>query len=81
MFIMQSYNQISTFVYDTKDFNFSVKLHEETEVPFDNILQRKWKEAEEAKIIRYTLNIRDSKILKGKYKFLAQVCLFIYVEN
>ncbi|XP_012054368.1 PREDICTED: GDP-D-glucose phosphorylase 1 [Atta cephalotes] len=61
------------FVYDIKDFNFIVKSCEENESSFDNILRQTWKQAEQNKIFRYILNIKDSKILKGKYKFLAQL--------
>nr|XP_012217504.1 PREDICTED: GDP-D-glucose phosphorylase 1-like isoform X4 [Linepithema humile] len=35
--------------------------------------QKTWKQAEEIKAFRYILNIRSSKILKGKYRFLAQL--------
>lgn len=74
---MLSCNQVSTFTYNTKDFNFAVKSCEEIEVPFDNILQEKWKQAEEIKLFRYSLNIRSSKMLKGRYRFLAQVRLLV----
>lgn len=78
--IMQySYKQITTFVYGTKDFNFVVKSCEENESSFDSVLQHMWKQAEESKAFRYILNIRDSKTLKGKYRFLAQVYSFIYI--
>ncbi|KAG5336366.1 GDPP1 phosphorylase, partial [Acromyrmex charruanus] len=70
---MFSNKQITTFVYDIKDFNFIVKSCEENESSFDNILRQTWKQAEQIKIFRYILNIKDSKILKGKYKFLAQL--------
>ncbi|KYQ47165.1 UPF0580 protein C15orf58 like protein [Trachymyrmex zeteki] len=70
---MFSNKQITTFVYDTKDFNFIVKSYEENESSFDSILQQTWKQAEEIKTFRYILNIKDSKILKGKYKVLAQL--------
>lgn len=74
---MFSNKQITTFVYDTKDFNFIVKSYEENESSFDSILQQTWKQAEEIKTFRYILNIKDSKILKGKYKVLAQVPLLL----
>ncbi|KYN04430.1 UPF0580 protein C15orf58 [Cyphomyrmex costatus] len=70
---MFSNKQITTFVYDTKDFNFIVKSCEENESSFDNILRRTWKQAEEIKAFRYILNIKDQKILKGKYRFLVQL--------
>ena len=69
------------FVYDIKDFNFIVKSCEENESSFDNILRQTWKQAEQNKIFRYILNIKDSKILKGKYKFLAQVYLLLCKKN
>ncbi|KOC60459.1 GDP-D-glucose phosphorylase 1 [Habropoda laboriosa] len=40
---------------------------------FDSILTKRWKEAQENRLFRYVLNIQDSKILDGKYKFLAQL--------
>ncbi|XP_014484067.1 PREDICTED: GDP-D-glucose phosphorylase 1 [Dinoponera quadriceps] len=67
-----SCNRTPTFTYDTKDLNFVVKSCEKTEAPFDDILRRKWQQAEEAKLFRYALNIKDCKILNGRYKFLAQ---------
>lgn len=70
---MLSHKQMFTFLYNQKDFNFVVKSCEEYESSFDNILWQKWKQAEVAKVFRYTLNIRNSKTLLGKYKFLAQV--------
>lgn len=70
---MLSHRQIPTFFYDAKDFNIIIKLDKEQESQFDNILQQTWKQAEEAKTFRYILNIRSSKSLKGKYRFLAQV--------
>lgn len=76
--IMQySYKQITTFVYNTKDFNFVVKSSEENESSFDSVLRHMWKQAEEIKAFQYILNIRDSKILKGKYRLLAQVLIYI----
>ncbi|KAL6444083.1 hypothetical protein ACFW04_001792 [Cataglyphis niger] len=70
---MLSHKQIPTFFYDAKDFNIAVKLYKEQESLFDNVLQQTWKQAEEMKAFRYILNIRSSKSLKGKYKFLAQL--------
>lgn len=70
---MSSHKHITTFIYDTKDFNFIVNLCEENESPFDEILRRTWKQAEEIKAFRYILNIRESKTLEGKYRFLVQV--------
>lgn len=67
------HKQITTFVYDTKDFNFVVNSREENESSFDNVLRHTWKQAEEIKVFRYILNIRESKTLKGKYRFLVQV--------
>lgn len=73
---MVSHKQV-IFSYNTKDFNFAVKSCEDDEAPFDNVLQKMWKQAEEIKAFQYILNIRSSKILKGKYRFLAQVHLTI----
>ncbi|XP_011859755.1 PREDICTED: GDP-D-glucose phosphorylase 1 [Vollenhovia emeryi] len=70
---MFSYKQITTFAYDTKDFNFLVNSCEENESLFDNTLRHMWKQAEEIKAFRYILNIRESKTLKGKYRFLVQL--------
>ncbi|XP_071574813.1 GDP-D-glucose phosphorylase 1 isoform X1 [Temnothorax nylanderi] len=70
---MFSCKQITTFVYDTKDFNFIINSCEENESSFDNVLKHMWKQAEEIKAFRYILNIRESKTLKGKYRFLIQL--------
>ncbi|XP_029160066.1 GDP-D-glucose phosphorylase 1 [Nylanderia fulva] len=70
---MLSHKQIPIFSYESKDFNFVVKLYEEKESLFDNILQQTWKQAEKAKAFRYTLNIRSNKSLKGRYRFLVQL--------
>lgn len=70
---MPPHKQIPTFSYDAKDFNITVKLYEEQQSQFDNILQQTWRQAEEVKAFRYILNIRSSKSLKGKYRFLVQV--------
>lgn len=70
---MLTHRQIPTFSYDAKDFNITIKLCKEQRSQFDNILQQTWKQAEEAKAFRYVLNIRSSKSLKGKYRFLVQV--------
>lgn len=74
---MLSCNQDLTFFYDAKDFNFIVNF-EENGSPLDNRLQQKWKYAEKVKAFRYVLNIRSSKILKGRYKFLVQVYSLMY---
>lgn len=65
--------RVPTFSYDARDFKFAVKSWDETESPLDDLLQRTWRQAEEAKVFRYTLNIRSSKTLRGRYKFLAQL--------
>ncbi|RLU16578.1 hypothetical protein DMN91_010646 [Ooceraea biroi] len=65
--------QIPMFSYDEGDFNFTVKPYDETESSLDRILRRTWQRAEEAKLFRYTLNIRSCKTLRGKYRFLAQL--------
>lgn len=79
---MPSYRKIPTFSYNAKDFNITVKLYEEQQSQFDNILQQTWKQAEEAKAFRYILNIRNSKSLKGKCRFLVQVySTYMYKKN
>jgi GDP-D-glucose phosphorylase len=40
---------------------------------FDIMLQSQWNRAVEKGYFRYRLNIKHSKILPGKYSFLAQV--------
>ncbi|XP_043276983.1 GDP-D-glucose phosphorylase 1 [Venturia canescens] len=52
-------------------FHYTVKNHENPS-EFDNILGEKWEEAEEHGVFRYKLRIK-SKILPGRYKFLAQL--------
>jgi len=78
---MFSNRQIITFVYDTKDFNFVVNSSKKNESLFDSVLQQTWKQAEKIKVFRYILNIKDSKILKGKYRFLVQVYLLMCKKN
>lgn len=65
--------QIPVLFYNTNDFNFVVTSCPDNESPFDNALRKRWKQAEDAKIFRYILNIKSSKTLKGKYKFFVQV--------
>ncbi|XP_078053756.1 GDP-D-glucose phosphorylase 1 isoform X2 [Augochlora pura] len=43
------------------------------DVNFDSILKKKWEEAETKGMFRYILNIKNSKLLSGKYSFLAQL--------
>ncbi|XP_033339356.2 GDP-D-glucose phosphorylase 1 isoform X2 [Megalopta genalis] len=50
---------------------FTMQINKE--VNFDFILKKKWKEAETKGIFRYILNIKNSKLLSGKYAFLAQL--------
>jgi len=78
---MFSNRQIITFVYDTKDFNFVVNSSKKNESLFDSVLQQTWKQAEKIKVFRYILNIKNSKILKGKYRFLVQVYLLMCKKN
>ncbi|XP_076664742.1 GDP-D-glucose phosphorylase 1 isoform X2 [Andrena cerasifolii] len=40
---------------------------------FDDVIKEKWEAAQIKGVFRYTLNIQDSKILDGKYQFLAQL--------
>lgn len=77
---MFPHKQIPTFSYDAKDFNLAVKLYKEKESLFDNILQQTWNQAEEIKAFRYTLNIRSTKSLKGRYRFLVQVGTGTHIE-
>ncbi|XP_031838149.1 GDP-D-glucose phosphorylase 1 [Nomia melanderi] len=48
-------------------------IKEKKELNFDSILKEKWEEAQNKGIFRYVLNIKSSKILSGKYQFLAQL--------
>jgi hypothetical protein len=47
---------------------------------FDIRLQSEWNCAEEKGSFRYRLNIKHSKILPGKYSFLAQVKSSTHIE-
>ncbi|XP_020299928.1 GDP-D-glucose phosphorylase 1 isoform X2 [Pseudomyrmex gracilis] len=69
---MISQNEIPTFRYNTENFHFIVKSNVENDSAFDSILQRAWKQAEKVGAFRYNLNIRSSKTLRGRYRFLAQ---------
>ncbi|XP_076299410.1 GDP-D-glucose phosphorylase 1 [Lasioglossum baleicum] len=43
------------------------------EFDFDSVLKEKWKEAQNKGTFRYILNIENTKLLSGKYQFLAQL--------
>ncbi|CAK9798986.1 hypothetical protein ANTPLA_LOCUS1856 [Anthophora plagiata] len=45
---------------------------EDKKSSFDSTLTKAWEEAQENGLFRYVLNIQDTKILDGRYKFLAQ---------
>lgn len=55
------------------NYNFTQNDTKDRKSNFDAILEKKWMETQKNKIFRYILNIKESKILKGKYHFLIQV--------
>ncbi|CAK9832969.1 GDP-D-glucose phosphorylase 1 [Anthophora retusa] len=46
---------------------------EDKKSSFDSTLTKAWEEAQKNGLFRYVLNIQDTKILDGKYKFLVQL--------
>lgn len=61
--------------YCENDFIFETHRNsvENRNSEFDIRLQSQWNSAVEQGYFRYRLNIKHSKILPGKYSFLAQV--------
>lgn len=56
-----------------ENYNFVQDMKIGEKVTFDIMIRERWEEAKKKGIFRYMLNIQDSKILDGKYQFLAQV--------
>ncbi|XP_049840090.1 GDP-D-glucose phosphorylase 1 [Schistocerca gregaria] len=57
------------FIYETSRSDSSVQSGS----VFDSALQNTWKAALERGVFRYVLNIQHSKILEGKFSFVAQL--------
>ncbi|CAL7948722.1 unnamed protein product [Xylocopa violacea] len=55
------------------NYDFIQNINKDEESNFDAMLRDKWMEAQKNGVFRYILNIQDSKILNGKYQFLAQL--------
>ncbi|XP_076653350.1 GDP-D-glucose phosphorylase 1 [Halictus rubicundus] len=70
-----SYNFNNTpILYDIETKNSGTQSAQQNkEFNFDSILKEKWKEAQNKGTFRYILNIKNSKLLSGKYQFLAQL--------
>ncbi|XP_076632234.1 GDP-D-glucose phosphorylase 1 isoform X2 [Colletes latitarsis] len=53
--------------------SFIKSIKDSKESNFDHVLKEKWREAQTKGIFRYILNIQDSKVLDGKFQFIAQL--------
>ncbi|XP_076243071.1 GDP-D-glucose phosphorylase 1 isoform X1 [Calliopsis andreniformis] len=54
--------------------NYSFEQNKKCEESnFDSVLKEKWNEAQKKGVFRYILNIRNSKVLDGKYQFFVQL--------
>ncbi|XP_034946632.1 GDP-D-glucose phosphorylase 1 [Chelonus insularis] len=72
---METVKKFDIFQYDSKDFNFIVQQNHQdaNDSKFDRILKEKYEEGMKNNIFRYKLNISESKILDGQYRFFAQL--------
>lgn len=64
---------------ETSD-NFVQNIKKCKESNFDRVLKEKWEEAQTKGVFRYKLNIQGTKVLDGKYQFIAQV-IFQYLRK
>lgn len=63
-----------TFPYSASDFNFEVRENSPKST-LDTLLHENFEKAQENKVCRYTLNIKNWKVLPGKYGLLTQLNL------
>lgn len=69
----------TTFNYTRKDLTFDTKWNDDENSNFDSVLKVKWINIHKNEnLFKYKLKIDHSKILIGKYKLLAQVCLLVH---
>lgn len=65
--------------FDDKDLIWNVNIYKEKQVSrFDNLLQSQWEIAAEAGVCRYRLTNLQTKILPGKFGFVAQVLFQVF---
>lgn len=69
----QSSNNIQVNIFSETNYNPVQHVKREEDSNFDSVLKNKWEEAQKNRIFRYVLDIRDSKILDGRYQFIVQV--------
>jgi GDP-D-glucose phosphorylase len=62
-------------IYCEDDFIYEIRRNstEKTDSKFDIRLQSEWNSGMEKGYFRYRLNVKHTRILPGKYSFLAQV--------
>ncbi|XP_076632235.1 GDP-D-glucose phosphorylase 1 isoform X3 [Colletes latitarsis] len=66
-------NTLSLLSMIGKNDSFIKSIKDSKESNFDHVLKEKWREAQTKGIFRYILNIQDSKVLDGKFQFIAQL--------
>ncbi|XP_067140606.1 GDP-D-glucose phosphorylase 1 [Centruroides vittatus] len=69
------------FRYSDDDFYFEVDSSRKIDSKFDKMLKQKWEDAMDKGYFRYKLNFLESKILEGKYGFVAQLNVKRAVER
>ncbi|XP_015121873.1 GDP-D-glucose phosphorylase 1 [Diachasma alloeum] len=61
------------FNYTEQNFHPIVRKDDDQTSKFDELIVKKWTEAEENNVLRYKLNINNCKRVDGNYGFLAQL--------
>lgn len=64
------------FIYSEDNFNLMSFWSDKTQSNFEQILQDTWEAKLKKNVFRYKLNITQSKVLPGKYKFVLKVSFF-----
>lgn len=73
-FNMMATNQITKYTYSKADFIYNTHWkNKEGTSNFDKAVQSSWKSKADAGYFRYKLNIKDWRILPGKFNFFVQV--------
>ncbi|XP_026684414.1 GDP-D-glucose phosphorylase 1-like [Diaphorina citri] len=61
------------FIYSEDNFNLMSFWSDKTQSNFEQILQDTWEAKLKKNVFRYKLNITQSKVLPGKYKFVLKL--------
>ena len=64
------------FEFQVADLIWSVNDDENKESKFDGVLMSRWQRASDTGVCRYQLTNLKTKILPGKYGFVAQVSIY-----